>query len=89
MKAQTIDTHDRFFQKILGNCYRYQNELAYPHGRMRAIRPYRYEPEELINGYRQRATLYCMISFTDGYMGDYSFTADSALMEEFKNLDRL
>lgn len=86
--ANTIDTHDRFFRGILGICYHFQNELAYPHGRVKAIRPYRYNEEILMNGYRRRAELRCMISFTDGYIGDYTYTADTALVEMFKGLKK-
>ena len=71
-----------YFNSIIGKCFHYSSPLEYPHGRMVAIVPAEYR------GGFYEDTLICYISFTDGYMGSYSYRADKELARIFKNLKR-
>ena len=78
-----------FFRSIIGKCYHYHDELAYPHGRTKSIRPYRYVGREKdSDGGTYMPYLSYMISFTDGYIGDYTFSAYEETMRMFKSLKR-
>ena len=71
-----------YFNSIIGKCFHYSNDLDYPHGKMVAIVPVEYRGGFYFD------TLICYVSFTDGYMGSYSFKADNELRKMFKALKR-
>lgn len=69
-----------FFNSIKFRCYHYSAPLEYPHGKMKSIS---------IVDYREGGRhdwIICLISFTDGYMGSYSFDADKYAYDMFLKL---
>ena len=71
-----------YFKSIIGKCFHFSSDLEYPHGKMVAIVPTEYRGGFYFD------ELVCHVSFTDGYMGSYSYRADKELARMFKNLKR-
>ena len=73
---------ENYCRTLVNRVFHYQNGLTYPHGTTKAIRPYLFCRGK--NGHK--GYLCCMVSFTDGYIGDYSYTIDEGLVLTFKKM---
>lgn len=73
---------ENYCRTLVGRVFHYDNGLTYPHGRTKAIRPYRF----IRCKNDRKGLLLCMVSFTDGYIGDYTYSIDEGLVLTFKNL---
>lgn len=71
-----------YFKSIVGKCFHLSTPLDYPHGKMVAIVPVEYREDTPYS-----PMLICYVSFTDGYMGSYSYYADDVLYNHFKKLN--
>ena len=78
----TLKTEE-YFKSIIGKCFHYSspNGLEYPHGQMVSIVPTEYRED-----FPYGPMLICYISFTDGYMGSYSYRADNLLASHFQDM---
>lgn len=78
-----METTKDYFESIIGKCFHYElpNGLEYPHGKMKAIVVAEYR-EDMPYG----PMVICYISFTDGYMGSYSYRAGNMLKSFFQDL---
>ena len=69
-------TTEQFVRKHKGECRHIENSLDYPNGKMVAI--------TIIDSYNN--DIICLISFTNGYMGSYSYRLDELFKEWWNGL---